>query len=79
MENDTKEILLKLGQTLRKARNQKKLTLLELEVLTGISEGDISKIENGKKNFAVTTLIKLIQGLDLPLSELLADFFPSKK
>lgn len=74
MENDNKEILTKLGQTLRQARLKKKLTLMELEVLTGVTEGDISRIENGKKNFAVTTLIKLAKGLDLPLSEILADF-----
>lgn len=74
MENDNKEILTKLGQTLRQARNKKKLTMLELEVLTGISEGDISRIENGKKNFAITTLFKLAKGLELPVSQLLADF-----
>lgn len=79
MENDNKEVLTKLGQILRQARNQKKLTLLELEVATGISEGDISKIENGKKNFAVTTLIKLAQGLDISLSELFAEFIQAKK
>ena len=74
MENDNKEILTKLGQTLRQARIKKQLTMLELEVLTGISEGSISKIENGKKNFAITTLIKLAKGLELPVSQLLADF-----
>lgn len=74
MENDNKEILTKLGQTLRQARLKKKLTLLELEVLTGVTEGDISRIENGKKNFAITTLIKLAKGLELPVSQLLADF-----
>jgi transcriptional regulator with XRE-family HTH domain len=74
MENENNEILTKLGQTIRQARINKKLTLLELEILTGISEGGISKIENGKKNFAVTTLIKLAKGLEIPLSKLLADF-----
>ena len=74
MENENNEILTKLGQTIRQARIRKKLTLLELEVLTGISEGGISKIENGKKNFAITTLIKLAKGLEIPASELLSDF-----
>lgn len=74
MENENNEILTKLGQTIRQARIKKKLTLLELEVLTGISEGGISKIENGKKNFAITTLIKLAKGLEIPPSELLSDF-----
>lgn len=74
MENENIEILTKLGQAIRQARIKKKLTLLELEVLTGISEGGISKIENGKKNFAITTLIKLAKGLEIPPSELLSDF-----
>lgn len=74
MENENIEILTKLGKTIRQARIKKKLTLLELEVLTGISEGGISKIENGKKNFAITTLIKLAKGLEIPPSELLSDF-----
>jgi transcriptional regulator with XRE-family HTH domain len=74
MENDNDEILMKLGQTLRQARLKKKLTQLDLEVLTGIPEADISRIENGRKNFAVTTLIKLAKGLEIPVSKLLADF-----
>jgi len=74
MENENNEILAKLGQTIKQVRINKKLTLLELEVRTGISEGGISKIENGKKNLAVTTLIKLAKGLEIPLSELLLDF-----
>jgi len=74
MENETNEILTKIGQTIRQARIKKGLTLLELEVLTGISEGGISKIENGKKNFAITTLIKLAKGLEIPLSKLLSEF-----
>jgi transcriptional regulator with XRE-family HTH domain len=74
MENDNQEILSKLGHTLRQARKQKGLTLLDLEISTGISEGDISKIENGKKNFAITTLIKLAKGLDISLSQLLTGF-----
>jgi transcriptional regulator with XRE-family HTH domain len=74
MENDNEEILTKLGQTLRQARLKKKLTQLDLEVLTGIPEADISRIENGRKNFAVTTLIKLAKGLEVPVSKLLSDF-----
>lgn len=74
MENDNDEILLKLGQTLRQARIKKKLTQLDLEVLTGIPEADISRIENGRKNFTITTFIKLAKGLDIPGSRLLSDF-----
>lgn len=73
MLDENKEILTRFGLILRQLRNKKGLTLLELEVRTGINEGDISKIENGKKNLAFTTLIKLARGLDISPAELLAD------
>jgi HTH-type transcriptional regulator, competence development regulator len=74
MPDDNKEILTQFGAMLRKIRTDKGLTLLDLEVSTGINEGDISRIENGKKNFTFTTLVKLAKGLDIPLSRLLGKF-----
>lgn len=74
MTEDNKEILAQFGAVLKQKRLKKGLTLLELEVRTGINEGDISKIENGRKNFNFTTLLKLANGLDISVSELLSDF-----
>lgn len=74
MTEENKELLKQFGSILRQIRNEKGLTLLELEVRTGINEGDISKIENGKKNLAFTTLVKLAVGLEISLSKLLAKF-----
>lgn len=74
MTDENKEILTQFGAILRQIRTDKGLTLLELEVRTGINEGDISKIENGKKNFAFTTLVKLAKGLEIPVSKLLSKF-----
>lgn len=68
------EILIHFGQTLRTFRKERNLTLLELEVRSGINEGDISKIENGKKKLAFTTFIKLSRGLDLTPSQFLKEF-----
>jgi transcriptional regulator with XRE-family HTH domain len=75
MTDENKEILTQFGANLRQIRIDKGLTLLELEVSTGINEGDISKIENGRKNFAFTTLVKLAKGLEIPVSKLLAKFY----
>ena len=74
MTDENKEILTQFGAVLRQIRTDKGLTLLDLEVRTGINEGDISKIENGKKNFAFTTLVKLAKGLEIPVSKLLSKF-----
>lgn len=74
MKDEKKEILEKFGAYVRQVRNDKGLTMLEVEVITGISEGSISKIENGKKNPALTTIIKLANGLSVPPSELLTLF-----
>jgi transcriptional regulator with XRE-family HTH domain len=74
MTDENKEILTQFGAILRQIRTDKGLTLLELEVRTGINEGDISKIENGRKNFAFTTLVKLAKGLEIPVYKLLAKF-----
>lgn len=74
MTEENKEVLKQFGTLLKQIRTEKGLTLLELEVRTGINEGDISKIENGKKNFAFTTLVKLSKGLDISVSKLLNKF-----
>jgi HTH-type transcriptional regulator, competence development regulator len=74
MTDENKQVLEQFGILLKQIRIEKKLTLLDLEVRTGINEGDISKMENGKKNFNFTTLVKLAKGLEVPLSKLLAKF-----
>jgi transcriptional regulator with XRE-family HTH domain len=74
MTDDNKEILTQFGAILKQIRTDKGLTLLDLEVRTGINEGDISKIENGKKNLAFTTLVKLAKGLEISVAKLVAKF-----
>ena len=65
-----KEILVQFGANLKKIRLAKGLTILDLEVRSDINNGDISKIENGKRNLSFTTLAKLAEGLDVPIKEL---------
>lgn len=65
-----KEILVQFGANLKKVRLAKGLTTLDLEVRSGINNGDISKIENGKRNLSFTTLAKLAEGLEVPIKEL---------
>lgn len=70
MTEISKDILKKFGVNLKKLREKQGLTLVDLEVRSGIDNGDISKIEGGKINIAFTTLAKLAIGLNLPMTDL---------
>lgn len=52
------------------ARNEKEITQKDLSNMTGISQGDISKIENGNANPSINTLKRLAKALgkDLKIS-----------
>jgi transcriptional regulator with XRE-family HTH domain len=62
--------LLKLGKRLKYYRNESGLTQLDLELRTGITRSDISKIENGLKNIEFYTLIKLVVALEVEIHDL---------
>lgn len=64
---DNKAILQTLGNNIRQVRKGKNMTQLDLEVASGITAGDISKIENGQINVAFTTLVKLAIALNVEL------------
>ena len=48
---------------LAEARKEAGLTQQELADKTGMTQGDISKIENGARNISIETLQRLAQGL----------------
>lgn len=45
------------------ARNEKGITQKELSSITGITQGDISKLENGTANPSIRTLQRVAEGL----------------
>ena len=45
------------------ARNEKGITQKQLSSLTGITQGDISKLENGTANPSIRTLQRIAKGL----------------
>jgi len=63
------EIRTKIGENFRKARTQKKLSLRQLEAITGVDYSWISKFEKGLVNFEIDTLIKLVSGLNIYLGD----------
>ncbi len=68
---EEKEFLRKLGQKIRNLRNDKTWTLYDLEAVTGIDAGDISKIELGYTNSRILTYYKISQAFKISIDELL--------
>lgn len=46
-----------------RSRREKNLTQKDLSQLTGIAQGDISRIENGKANPSISTLVRIANAL----------------
>lgn len=65
------EIIKKFANRVKKLREEKGLTLVDLEVATGIDESYLSKIELGKKNISIVILTKLAKGLGVSPCDLL--------
>ena len=62
-------------QALIDARKRNGITQKELSQRTGITQADISKLENGNANPSVRTLKKLASGLNMRLK---IEFIPKK-
>ena len=55
------------GKKIAELRKEKNLTQKELAKKTGIDQSDISKIETGNANPALSTLKRLAEGMDMVL------------
>lgn len=59
-----------LGEVIRKARNERKLTTTELAKMVGLTQGYISHIENNRKNPSLDIIRKLANTLNIDFYEL---------
>jgi transcriptional regulator with XRE-family HTH domain len=66
-----KVLLQKFGAHLRQLRENKGLSLRELSYACNIDNSKISKIEQGKINVTILTVLDLATGLEIPGTELL--------
>lgn len=62
-EWDNLEVEFQIIKAMIDGRNEKHLTQKELSDMTGIAQGDISKIENGNANPSIKTLDRLAYAL----------------
>ena len=65
--------LIKLGQRICSLRKKKGLTIEKLAYEVGISKGNLSEIENGKRDPRYSSLSAIAHGLDSTLSQLLRE------
>ncbi|KHF82549.1 DNA-binding protein [Vibrio vulnificus] len=56
-----------VGKKIKEIRKKKALTIQELAEVSGVSEGHISRLENGLKSPTISTLEKLANALDVPI------------
>lgn len=70
MEKRYKTEIKAFGKRLKSIRQKKGLTQLDLELESGISRTEISRIENGLKNIEFYTIVKLSEALNVSLGEL---------
>ena len=63
-------------QALIEARRASGMTQKELSDLTGIAQGDISKLETGNANPSLRTLIRLAEGMGMQLK---VEFCPANR
>ena len=59
------------GKNLQKIRESKKLSLLQMSYSCTLDESNISKIEHGKFNITLATIMELAKGLDISPKKLL--------
>lgn len=74
-EWDNSESEYYLARSLATARKENNMTQNELAEKTGINQADISKIENGNANPALSTLKRLAEGMGMGLR---LEFIPKK-
>lgn len=66
-----KKVFVQLGEKIKQARTEKKLSLRELADVCEVEHNTIHEIEKGVLNFRFSTIIKISKGLGIPLFELL--------
>lgn len=64
------EIIKKIAFNIKVERMRKNLTQFQLAEMIDVHEKYIGKVESGKQNLTIKTLIKLANALDVKLSKL---------
>ncbi|ADL08661.1 helix-turn-helix domain-containing protein [Thermosediminibacter oceani] len=63
-----------IAEKISKLRKQKGLTLKELSEMTGLSVSFLSQVENGYSSLAITSLKKIADALNVPITEFFSSY-----
>lgn len=74
----TREMEKYIGAEIRKRRRRHDMTVLELAQRAGLSQGMLSKIENGQTSPSLSTLAALADALGVPISTLFSQMDQSR-
>lgn len=75
----TEDFLLQFGANFGKIRLSKNLSFRLLSQKCSIDYADLNKIEKGKRNITLSTIIELAKGLEIHPKELFDFSFPVQK
>lgn len=70
VSEDTELVLARVGEQLRRLRQERGLTLTELAATTGISKSTLSRLETGQRRATLELLIALSRAYRVPLDDL---------
>lgn len=70
-KKDSTRVKALFGENLKKIRKSKGYSLLDVDYRCTLNESNISKIENGKSDIQLSTIIELAKALDVEPKELL--------
>jgi transcriptional regulator with XRE-family HTH domain len=60
-----------VGQTIRKTRQEKHMSVQELGVKVGLSQPMLSNIEQGKRELSLPYLYRIAEALEVPVTDLM--------
>jgi transcriptional regulator with XRE-family HTH domain len=69
--NDAEKLAKKVGETLRRIRQERRISLQDLADITKVSKLTLGNIERGEANPSLTVIWKIANGLTIPISALL--------
>ncbi|MBU9713887.1 helix-turn-helix domain-containing protein [Evansella tamaricis] len=71
--HDAEKLAKQVGETLRRIRQERGLSLQELAEITEVSKLTLGKIERGEANPSLTVIWKIANGLTIPISVLVTE------
>jgi transcriptional regulator with XRE-family HTH domain len=64
-------ILIEFGKNLQKIREEKGISLRQLEILSDVDFSEIHRLEKGKRNPTLTIILALAKGLKVERNDLM--------